>query len=233
LRRLVQAGEVDALVAERAWQEISRGLAEPRPSRLFDVLRDCGALARLAPALQAWCAADPVRCAALMRVLDASPAAPPALRFACLCHGLAGTADGAPPLLEPIHALCERWRVDADSRELALLVAREWPLMRRPGGFNALECLELLDRCDAWRRPQRLGVALVAFEALSSMHDADTSARVRQRCSQIGQALQAAQRVSVASLSPQARAAAADGPALGQALRQARLHAMAEVFARS
>ena len=49
MRRLVNAGEVDALVAERSWQELSRGLAEAAPSRMFDVLRDCGALARLAP----------------------------------------------------------------------------------------------------------------------------------------------------------------------------------------
>src|SRR5262245_48501574 len=87
LRRLVDSGEVDALVAERAWQELSRGLVEVRPSRMFDVLRECGALARLAPALDGWLRDDDAR-ARLMPVLDGGSAASLPLRFACLCHGL-------------------------------------------------------------------------------------------------------------------------------------------------
>jgi len=53
MRQMVSAGEVDALVAERVWQELSRGLSEPAPSRMFDVLRECGALARVFPELDA------------------------------------------------------------------------------------------------------------------------------------------------------------------------------------
>ena len=49
MREMVQAGEVDALVAERVWQELSRGLMEAKPSRMFEVLRECGALERLLP----------------------------------------------------------------------------------------------------------------------------------------------------------------------------------------
>ena len=48
MREMVDAGEVDALVPERVWQELARGLMEARPSRMFEVLRDCGALARAA-----------------------------------------------------------------------------------------------------------------------------------------------------------------------------------------
>ena len=220
LRRLVDEGEVDALVAERAWQELSRGLAEARPSRMFEVLRACGALARLAPEFEAWCAADAQRAASLMRALDA---APPPLRFAGLCHGLA-TAQ--------IQAWCERWRVDADSRELALLVAREWPLLRAPNELAPADAMALLERCDAWRRPERLRVALGTFAALVSMLDATDGARVSRRCERIEQALQAAQRVSVASLPPALREAAGDGPALGQALRQGRLQAIADTLGR-
>src|SRR5262245_52415653 len=61
LRRLVDSGEVDALVAERVWQEIARGLSEAKPSRLIEVLRETGALARLAPALDEWLADDAKR----------------------------------------------------------------------------------------------------------------------------------------------------------------------------
>ncbi|MES2481079.1 MAG: hypothetical protein V4609_03700 [Pseudomonadota bacterium] len=49
MRAMVHDGEVDALVSERVWQELARGLMEDRPSRLFEVLRECGALARLLP----------------------------------------------------------------------------------------------------------------------------------------------------------------------------------------
>ncbi len=221
MRRLVDGGEVAALVAERCWQELSRGLAEAAPSRMFDVLRDCAALGRLAPELDRWCSADAHRCAALMHALDASPAAPPALRFACLCHAL-----------EParIQAWCERWRVDAESRDLALLVAREWPLVRAPNELSPADALAVLERCDAWRRPERARVALSAWLALGPMLDPAGAARLRRQVERLGQALQAAQRVSVANLPDELRAAA-DGPALGKALRQSRLQAIAAALA--
>src|SRR4051812_26627128 len=80
MRGMVQAGEVDALVAERVWQELARGLMEPQPSRMFTVLRDCGALAKLLPEIER------VSTPGLMSVVDASAAkgAPLAVRFACL-----------------------------------------------------------------------------------------------------------------------------------------------------
>ena len=53
MRRMVQDGEVDHLVPERAWQELARGLMEPRPSLMFETLRACGALARILPELDA------------------------------------------------------------------------------------------------------------------------------------------------------------------------------------
>jgi tRNA nucleotidyltransferase (CCA-adding enzyme) len=185
------------------------------------VLQECGALARLAPELHAWCAADGGRCADLMRALDAAPATPPALRFACLCHGLQPAQ---------IRARCERWRVDADSRELALLVAREWPLLCASGALTADGMLALLERCDAWRRPERTRLALAAWRALRPMLDEPTATRMSLHVERIAEALRAAQRVSVATLPAAVRDAAADGPALGQALRQARLQAIAQIL---
>jgi tRNA nucleotidyltransferase (CCA-adding enzyme) len=221
MRQLVDRGEADALVAERCWQELSRGLGEAAPSRMFDVLRDCGALERLAPEFAAWCASDAERCAALMRVLDASPATPPPLRFACLCHGLEP---------ERIRAWCERWRIDAESRELALLVAREWPLLRASDELSPPQALAMLERCDAWRRPERTRVALAALHALGPMLGAADADRLHRQLERAGHAHQAAQRVSTANLPDALRAA--DGPALGQALRQARLNAIADALAR-
>lgn len=227
LRRLVDGGEVDALVPERVWQELSRGLSEVQPSRMFDVLRDSGALARLAPALDAWCS-DAVRRLPLMKAIDTLPASPAPLRFAGLCHGLdAGDHSGTLPQL---HALCQRWGVDAERRELAVIVAHEWPTMHAADAFDAEACMALLDRCDAWRRPQRLGLALATFEGLAGMLSEAARETLHQRCSGLRVALMAAQSVTTASLSSVVRQAS--GPALGQALRQARLQAIAQAFAR-
>jgi tRNA nucleotidyltransferase (CCA-adding enzyme) len=218
MRSLVQTGEVDALVAERSWQEIARGLSEPKPSRMIAVLRDSGAWTRLAPELDAWCAADAERHAALMRVLDDCPP-PSTLRFACLCHGL---------LPGQIQALCERWRVDNDSCELAQMVAREWPVLHRATELTPVVALELLERSDAWRRPERVRACLSVLRALAPM--ASEAATVQHRCERIERALQAALRVSVASLPADVRAAAGHGPAMGRALREARERAIAAAF---
>ncbi|MBE7419213.1 MAG: multifunctional CCA tRNA nucleotidyl transferase/2'3'-cyclic phosphodiesterase/2'nucleotidase/phosphatase [Ideonella sp.] len=235
LRALVDSGEVDALVAERAWQELSRGLIEPRPSRMLEVLADSGALPRLAPQLHAWLRVD-TRRARLMPVLDGGVAPALPLRFACLCHGLDAGDDGrAADGLPATRALCERWRVDHECRELTLLVGREWPLVSaapaNPGpALDAPACLALLERSDAWRRPGRVEHALQAFDALAAMLSAEAQARVRARCAALRVALSAARTVATATLPPAIRQAAS-GPALGQALRQARLQAIANALA--
>jgi tRNA nucleotidyltransferase (CCA-adding enzyme) len=104
MHEMVQAGEVDALVPERVWQELSRGLMEAAPARMFTVLRNCGALARLLPEVnRLW--GVPQRAehhpeidtgVHLMRVLDkaAQLQAPLPVRWACLMHDLGkGTTD--------------------------------------------------------------------------------------------------------------------------------------------
>jgi tRNA nucleotidyltransferase (CCA-adding enzyme) len=228
LRRLVASGEVDALQAERVWQEVSRGLAEARPSHMIDVLRDTGALARLAPELDATLA-DDARRRVLMRVVDEAPAAPPSIRFACLCHGLDATTLPQTPRLE---AICARWRVEADTRMLALLVAREWPAIGADDdGFGAQQCLELLERADAWRRAGRLSLACSAFETLAAALPTPARKRARSRIAALQRGLAAAQAISVASLPAAVRRAAGEGPALGRALRDARLQAIGRALA--
>lgn len=145
LRRMVEDGEVDALVPERVWQELSRGLMQARPSRMFEVLRDCGALARLLPEVdRLWGVPQPPAHhpeidtgVHLMLVLDqaARLRAPLPVRWACLVHDL---GKGTTPSAEwPRHhgheqrsarlaqAVAERLRVPGDCRELADAVARE------------------------------------------------------------------------------------------------------------
>jgi len=185
MRKMVSAGEVDALVPERVWQELSRGLMEARPSRMFEVLRECGALARILPEIEAlW--GVPQRAAYhpevdtgvhVMMVVDHAAAQGYALavRFAALTHdlGKATTPEDVLPrhighegrsvdLLKP---LCERLRVPNECRDLAVLVAREHGNIHRVMEMGAAAVVRLLERGDALRKPARFAEALQACEA--------------------------------------------------------------------
>lgn len=165
MRQMVEAGEVDALVPERVWQELARGLMERRPSRMFDVLRDCGALARIMPELDAlWGQPRPQASEAdsgvhMMQVIDHAAAQGHTLvvRFAALTLGL-GT-DTA-----PIAELCKRLKVPNDCRDLALLAAREQDRVNRAALPDAGALVALFGRCDAFRKPERFGEMLLAIE---------------------------------------------------------------------
>ncbi len=182
---MVDAGEVDHLVPERIWQELSRGLMEAKPSLMFERLRECGALARILPELdRLW--GVPQRAdyhpevdtgIHVMMVVDAAATLGAGLpaRFAALTHDLGkGTtrADILPrhlgheqrsvDLLKP---LCERLRVPAECRDLALLVARYHGDIHRADELRANTLAALIEHCDGLRRPERIEQILVACEA--------------------------------------------------------------------
>ncbi|WP_042302011.1 multifunctional CCA addition/repair protein [Paraburkholderia kururiensis] len=185
MKNMVAAGEVDALVPERVWQEVSRGLMEQKPSRMFEVLRECGALARVLPEVDALFGV-PQRAdyhpevdtgVHVMMVVDHAAQQRYALpaRFAALTHdlGKATTPDDVLPrhlghegrsvdLLKP---LCERLRVPNDCRDLAVLVAREHGNIHRVMEMGAAALVRLFERCDALRKPARFAEALQACEA--------------------------------------------------------------------
>jgi tRNA nucleotidyltransferase (CCA-adding enzyme) len=147
MRGMAASGEADALVAERVWQEVARGLMETKPSRMFEVLRECSALARVMPEVDAlWDDPDAVREA--MRVLDAAAGAGATLpaRFAALARALDPLA---------VEALAGRLKVPADCRDLALLAARHANTMLDAAELDPQSVLELFSAVDAWRRPER------------------------------------------------------------------------------
>jgi tRNA nucleotidyltransferase (CCA-adding enzyme) len=245
LRHMVQDGEVDALVPERVWQELSRGLMAARPSRMLQVLRDCGALARLLPeADRLW--GVPQRPehhpevdtgVHLMLVLDraAELGAPLPVRWACLMHDLG--KGSTPPELLPRHhghelrsarlaqTVAQRLRVPNDCRELADVVAREHAHIHASGTLNAAALMRLFERCDLIRRPDRLHGVLLACQA-------DAQGRTGREGLSYGPAerlpplLQAALAVDTASVAAAAAARGASGPALGEAVRAARVDAL-------
>lgn len=179
---MVAAGELNHLVAERVWAELSKGLMEDRPSRMFQVLRGCGALAVLLPELNAlWGVPQPAihhpeidtGVHALM-VLDAAASAGASLevRFAVLLHDLGkgvtpadkwpahyGHEELGVPLVE---AVCRRFKVPAACRDLAVLVCREHTNVHRVADLNATTVNKLLQRTDAFRRPARFQELLLA-----------------------------------------------------------------------
>jgi len=185
MRDMVADGEVDALVAERIWQELARGLMEVRPSRMFAVLRDCGALRRILPELDRLFGV-PQRAeyhpeidtgVHVMMVVDTAAGRGHELpvRLAALLHDLGkGTT---PPTEWPRHiaheqrsvklveAVCARLRAPADCRDLAVLAARYHGDIHRAAELRPDTLVRLFERTDALRRPQRFEQLLAACAA--------------------------------------------------------------------
>ena len=184
MREMVAAGEVDALVPERVWQELAKGLMSQEPTRMIEVLRSCGALGVLLPELDAlW--GVPQRAeyhpeidtgvhTMMVLAMSARLHAPLPVRFAALTHDLGKGTTPASVLprhighemrsVDLLQRVCQRWRVPADCKELALLVAKEHGNIHRSLELNAAATLRLLERCDALRRPERFILALQACE---------------------------------------------------------------------
>lgn len=247
MRHMVADGEVDHLVPERVWQELARGLMERKPSRMFEVLRECGALARLLPEVdRLW--GVPQRPeyhpevdtgVHLMMVLDQCAAlqAPLAARYACLCHDLGkGTT---PPEVLPRHVghearsvellrdVSERLRVPVECRELAEVVAREHGNVHRCEELNAAATVRLLERCDAFRKPQRFEELLLACEC-DARGRLGLEGRPYPQRERLRQALATVLRVSTAEVARDAQQRGLTGERIAQAIHQARVRALAE-----
>ncbi|AJW43794.1 multifunctional CCA addition/repair protein [Ralstonia mannitolilytica] len=244
MQRMVQDGEVDALVPERVWQEIARGLMEAHPQRMFAVLRDCGALARLLPELdRLW--GVPQRAdyhpevdtgVHTMMVIETAAAMGTSLpvRFAALVHDLGkGTTpeDVLPrhighearsvPMIE---AVCQRLRVPTECRDLAVVVAREHGNIHRSDGFDAAALVRLLERCDALRKPDRFRQALQACEA-DARGRLGFEDRAYPQPERLLRALQAAASIDAGAVAKRH----ADNPSrIKQAVHQARIEAVAQ-----
>jgi tRNA nucleotidyltransferase (CCA-adding enzyme) len=203
MQAMVAAGEVDALVPERVWQEVARGLMEAAPSRMLLVLRECGALSRIMPELDAlWGVPQPPlhhpevdTGVHMLLVIDHAAAigAPLPVRFAALMHDLGKGAT--PPETWPAHhgheglggklieQLCRRLKVPNDCRDLALLTAREHGNVSRAMELRANTLVTLFERCDGLRKPERFSQMLLAAECDYRGRGADAAdvERYRQR----------------------------------------------------
>ena len=185
MQEMVRNGEVDHLVAERVWQELAKGLMEERPSRMFEVLRACGALSRLLPEVDDLFGvpqrADfhPEIDTGIHTLMVIDQAArfgyPLPVRFAALTHDL-GKARTPGELLPRHHGheeasvllceqLCVRLRVPNDCRDLALLVARHHGKIHRVAELKATTIVKLIESTDGLRRPERFRQLLDACQS--------------------------------------------------------------------
>ena len=184
MRDMVEAGEVDALVPERVWQELARGLMEAAPERMIEVLRECGALARLLPEVDRLFGVPQradfhpeidtgIHLLLCLRAAAQAGASLP-VRFAVLCHDL-GKGTTPADLLPRHHGheqrsaklvgpLCERLRVPNDCRELALAVANHHGVALRAAELRPDTMLRLLTDSGALRSSQRLEDFIQACE---------------------------------------------------------------------
>ncbi len=210
MRRMVEAGEADALVAERVWQEIARGLMEKSPSRMVAVLRECGALARILAELdRSFSHPDaPDRLAARLDCAAGRGYALP-VRFALLVLDLG---------VEHAGELCARLNAPNDCREAARLAIceREQVVL---ADLDAESTLALLERADAFRRPDRLERLLEVAAcdhprasmdtmrgrwqwALEAARSVDSAAIAKRSQGDIGGDIRRARLAAIASLQP-------------------------------
>lgn len=225
---MVIQGETHALVPERVWQEIARGLMEKKPSRMLDVLSECGLLAQLLPEIQAYISTGDQSVYYLL--LDNAQQALPdlAMRYAVLCHVLRRDAYPAVADITMIDAVSQRLRVPKECHELAVMVAREYQAILHATSLSAEDLVQLVTRCDGLRKPERYQhmldvVAFLMRERLQNVQGIAPSVF-------LGQALSVIQSIDAGKIAKEQT----DNPKqIPEKIHQARVAAMAAHLAQS
>ena len=248
MRAMVQRREVDALVSERVWQETEKALREPKAAEFFRVLRECGALQPIYPEIDAlfgvpqpaqWHPEIDTGLHTLLVLDQAALLSPePAVRFAALVHDLGkgttphdewpshrGHEERSVALIE---ALGRRLRLPVEYRDLAVIVARYHGIVHRAFELKPTTILEFLERADAFRRPERFTLALLACEADSRGRTGLESVPYPQR-----EYLQAARDAAAAIKPLPEEIAALSGAKIAEHLHRRRAQTIAELRQRS
>lgn len=244
MRQIVDDGEVDHLVPERVWTELRKALATPTPSAFVRALRQCGALQRVLPEVDALYGVPQVARyhpeidtgLHVEMVLDMAAQLAPAddlVGFCALTHDLGKALTPADELpshrsheqrgLKPLAILSERLRVPVEHRELARIVCQQHLNAHRALELKPGTVLKLLESVDALRRPQRLPEFLLACEADKRGREGHADEAYPQAAF-LTRALAAATAVTASRFV----AEGLQGPAIGEALRQARIAAIAD-----
>ncbi len=246
MRQMVEHGEADHLVPERVWQELAKGLMSDKPSRMFELLRECGALQVLLPELdRLW--GVPQRPeyhpevdtgVHMMLVMDMAARLnmPLAVRVACLMHDLGKGNTPADVLprhighegrsVKLLQKVCERLRVPTDCKELAEVVAREHGNIHRSAELGPEALMRLLERCDAIRQPERFERVLQACEC-DARGRLGFEAVAYPQAERLLKAQHAALSVETAPIAQAAAAQGLKGAQIGEQISKARVKAVA------
>lgn len=243
MQEMVEAGEVDALVPERVFQEFHKALSEPAPDQFLDVLRACGALKRLFPELAALegVPQDPKHhpeidtgAHTLLVLKEAAKLSKdPKVRFAALVHDLGkGLTDPSfwpshpgheEAGLKPLETLCNRLRIPQAYARLAQKAVRHHGEIHKALTLDAEGLVDLIERLDGIRQPEAFDEVLLAAEADARGRPGHEDSPYPQG-DRLRQALAEMQRVKASDLG----ALGLKGPALGEALKQARIDAVSK-----
>ena len=249
MKQMVQNGEVDHLVAERVWSETKRALGEERPTEFFRVLQCCGALSKLFPEIEALTGVpQPAHHhpevdtgVHVMMVLEqaARLTADTRVRFAALVHDLGkGNTPAAEwpqhigheeRSVELVQALCQRLRAPNDYRDLAVLTARYHSHCHRADELKLSTLLDTLEALDAFRKPERFELFLIACEA-DARGRTGYEDRPYPQADRFRRALAAAQSVDTAGIAKTAQADGVSGEAVGERIHTQRLTAIKETL---
>ncbi|MBG8558024.1 multifunctional CCA addition/repair protein [Pseudomonas sp. FBF18] len=241
MRELSESGELQALTAERSWKEIARALMEEQPQVFIQVLRDCGALKQLMPELDVLfgvpqpAAHHPEIDTGVHTLSVLEQAArhnqPLTVRWACLLHDLGKglTPEEEWPRhiahehrgLKAIKAVNQRFKVPRDCQELALLVGEYHTHGHRALELKASTLLELLQRFDVYRRPQRFEEFIAACE-MDARGRLGLEERDYPQAAYLRGAADAARAVAVQPLVEKGFT----GQGLGEAIKRERLNAL-------
>ena len=228
---MVAHGETRALVAERVWQELARGLMEARPSRLCEVLLQSSAWQAVLPELTQAAAGD--SWTQLLRTLDLAAEAGTALavRYACLClAALPPHGPNAATWIKTLQSMGARLRVPTDCQALAQVTVRELPAFQAAAALDATGTVALLERCDAFRKPTRFGEMLRVWDCFCRAACAPAVVEAPALRRRLLAALAAAQSVPTDVLAQAAQAAGLIGVQVGERVRAARIAAVASVI---
>lgn len=247
MQSMVAAGEVDALVPERVWQELSRGLMQNKPSRMFNVLSESGALARIAPEFQSntnprAAMPGPEHTGATMSgqhwldTLDQAAGLSVSLsvRFAIWAQAIPKTSNAVasaitPNSIDALTTLCQRLRVPSECRTLATLAFNESKAIADAHDAKPEELLSLLSQADAFRRPERFDELLQVVRLIHTTGSPpDHPAELEAAVARLRNSLAAAREVDSAKLAEAINAddslgGAERGDAIKRAVHQARL----------
>ena len=243
MRQMADGGELATLVPERVWQELAKALRSPSPAAFLYTLRQAGALRAVLPEVDALYGVPqrveyhPEIDTGLHQELVCDMAARLApgddlVGFAALCHDLGKAltpADALPRHLMheqrgvvPVMALCERLKVPAEHRDLAVLCCREHLNVHRIDELKDATLHDLLARCDGFRKPPRI-------DRLATVCEADARGRAGLQDTAYPQAatLRHLHAAALAVRGDAITAQGVSGPAFGEALRRARIAAIA------